>query len=1529
MSTINAKLSLNKTPQAVDNNTLVFAKNIKVLKDNTITCDTSIDQILSFEEGEVLVGEIVGVNNKIYYLTNIGTVDNNIVKNYSKIIEYDEEFKTTRRINCNWQYNGGTITGYTTINNTNDIILTICEHSALIDVPIKHINITKSVDNEDESLYTQNPNIPITNLTLLATYTKTIPNGVYQFFIRYKIRDNFYTSWFPCSKECFAGTSNIVKTIQGQLKHVNIHRDASKSFIFSVDHLYKDEYAANYQNYQLGFILSHDDAVVARSWKSFSFDTKEIYFDYDKSSIKEVNIDDMLDTAYELFNVKNITYYKNKLYISNYKETDFNPNLSNIASKVNVTLVQKELDTGVTISIGDGVLESTGLYNDVFDKWKGDNVNILFGKSEYNILTSISSTESVINSADNEKYVLTASAYWTFKNDPDIAIINHCETDITEFYEEGSFKIPIVTQTAPAPNYDPFYGGDNWLYKFSSWSDKSAFIINTGKHPFEKIAKFKNRWYHISKGTATKRGTAMTNLSDNGFMVDDIGFSNAELNDLDTYFGDLLFDYITSTAPSTVLNGVYIIDALNNKHFVKGKREYIDNKNNALYFGGIPVATTAPLSENELKTKAIELLTSYIIGVNEDGSYVANIDGEIIVFDSYQISYSNFEYKLESTNVGNDSLWMRKYTVAATRKNSTIYCTCAINPRFISEDYIDAQYNTLLPFTDYDFYIHYVKQNGVATNGFYINTVQKSIYNNPSALSVIYPIFDNIVIPDGYVGCFISIYKSGIDVCRLFNHELSDDGYHYADCLDADTLLYNLNKDLIVLDSNGVEVNIKSDGSGDGVYLSSGTTDPVALFGNSGTIRWPKRNTEEARYEAIAPITITITTDQEETYNCFMVGNAITTNHMELIYNTSQNISTIVDWLALVKEQYPLFEYDITELTSSKISLTLSSNGDIKHIAYGKATDSQDAKINAKNNRAKANPISNYDYYWLKINSKNNASDNDKQLIKLTPYIKKTEAPVHYDSFNTLNMPGHVCKVYKLDRDVANNIYCSGNDVYVKNITTNNFIQLNENDSYVPLNTSKAAYILSNFNLNYVSLTEDLNPQIRSFAETSEDKKLRQIVYSVNSMTSSYILELATMYHDYTRKYYYVINNKSITNFDNTIRSSDANMDEAYKDIYRFKPEDYYMIPTNRGIIVNLFNIVNNIYIHTEQSLFKFTGSNSLSSEGQEVKLKESDVFDTGITEVFDSKYGYAGIKNKNHSLVMFNAYVFYDKQANTIYAYAGDSQIAPISGSIQKILTEYDVTDINFVSDEKNDRFYMNIRIGGDNILLSYNTKLKSFVSIHDFDYDRAFNSRTNTYFIKTFNDQSYIFSLAKKYKSLSYDKLYKQSLISIIDMPPIEDITKNYILASAVDIIINDDYEHIKVLNYLNWIISSINWYNTSDNMAEENLDANYPGDYLRIYTDTCSTDIINLNPRSNDEALNNKNFYQKPRYNCGIWSFNYFKNIKNTSDIFNYNTRVTSPDNNSLIYGKYFVIRFIFKDHNFKLENININSNDYEKV
>jgi hypothetical protein len=69
MSKIIPKLNLNKTPQQVENNSLIFAKNIKLLPDGTIGPDISLQEIDSnivTENIKGYLGHIVGLDNVVY-----------------------------------------------------------------------------------------------------------------------------------------------------------------------------------------------------------------------------------------------------------------------------------------------------------------------------------------------------------------------------------------------------------------------------------------------------------------------------------------------------------------------------------------------------------------------------------------------------------------------------------------------------------------------------------------------------------------------------------------------------------------------------------------------------------------------------------------------------------------------------------------------------------------------------------------------------------------------------------------------------------------------------------------------------------------------------------------------------------------------------------------------------------------------------------------------------------------------------------------------------------------------------------------------------------------------------------------------------------------------------------------------------------------------------------------------------------------------------------------------------------------------
>ena len=396
-----------------------------------------------------------------------------------KIFEYDEVTNTFSIVKCSWKYSGGKkINGCVSVNGSGEHILTICEYgfddNTLI--PIKHININKCSESDDESFYTQAPNIPISNLRLSGRYIKNIPAGVYQFFIRYKIHDGFYTSWFPCSKELFAGTRKITNTLQGTLKHVDLHEDSNNSFVFTIEHLYP-EYCYKYEQFQLGFILSAEGGVFARSWKHFDMtlaSTVSIYFDYDKTDIEDINIDNLLETNYDVFNVNNVAQYKNKLYIANYIETDFNdPVLQINADKIKITFDLHELtipsgyylnniplndaENGIYTSFGD--IQINDIYYDsvycdisrantiteevILDL--GYHVNMpYYVAPPINVDPEIVKL-SFIDSSDNVHDLITYSQPITLLNENYDTVINtvidYIKQNIVGITSDGSFKI--------------------------------------------------------------------------------------------------------------------------------------------------------------------------------------------------------------------------------------------------------------------------------------------------------------------------------------------------------------------------------------------------------------------------------------------------------------------------------------------------------------------------------------------------------------------------------------------------------------------------------------------------------------------------------------------------------------------------------------------------------------------------------------------------------------------------------------------------------------------------------------------------------------------------------------------------------------------------------------------------------------------------------------------------------------------------------------------------------------------------------
>ena len=402
------------------------------------------------------------------------------------------------------------------------------------------------------------------------------------------------------------------------------------------------------------------------------------------------------------------------------------------------------------------------------------------------------------------------------------------------------------------------------------------------------------------------------------------------------------------------------------------------------------------------------------------------------------------------------------------------------------------------------------------------------------------------------------------------------------------------------------------------------------------------------------------------------------------------------------------------------------------------------------------------------------------------------------------------------------------------------------------------------------------------------------------------------MYKTYTRRVYSIIEENTLTHFTNTIRSSVLVGDEAKVYMYKFLTTDYYNVPTDKGVIINLVAVGDNILVHTQNSL--------TASGGEDVQMKESEVFDTGIQELFGSEYGYAGLANKKHQILSEFGYTFWDRDSGRIYLYTGNAQMKVLSDDITKLLRRANMSNLYLADDYYNNRIFVCIYFSDNKVAtLSYDFVAKSFISVHDFEFNNHFKTKTKCYFIH--NNKAI-------YKVGTSEGSYGPFITIDNGVYP-----KHNTEDCIVDVIYNDRFEIIKTLNTLQWVCNKIESFDTQINMAEETFtvepyEKRYKGDALRFYSDSCMTDKIDISSRSNDERLRDPlefynikpkpNSYTKVRYNLGKWTFNYFRNILNRKE------NPVSPrhlaQEDTLIYGKYFVARFIFnRNINFKFEDV----------
>lgn len=367
MSNIKPVLSLNKHPNNCENLSLVDAENVQL--SNDLATFISEKSLISgnFEERIIqnindnietdintikIVGYIPCNIEFVLFVINandITSTSENGINLY--LLRYDEKTDSFTGKYDGLKYYNGTILGTFTYNGRGQLVIAYGESDAVIDVPLKTINlgtfdemINKS-DNTDLNLDDNKvpicPEVYIPRFDNIQIVGGNINKGFYDFFVRFKINKNDYTKWFFVYTQ-FVGSLNkynIIKTYQvdsttratqGCVDHIDVKDLVSINTIkFNILFPWMETQKIPYEELQLCYICQTNDSTIG-----FKTSDLNINLDYEGGVIyinditlsndlfnEEIVVDDLVD-YYNYYNVKNIINYQNRLYISNYKEKE-------------------------------------------------------------------------------------------------------------------------------------------------------------------------------------------------------------------------------------------------------------------------------------------------------------------------------------------------------------------------------------------------------------------------------------------------------------------------------------------------------------------------------------------------------------------------------------------------------------------------------------------------------------------------------------------------------------------------------------------------------------------------------------------------------------------------------------------------------------------------------------------------------------------------------------------------------------------------------------------------------------------------------------------------------------------------------------------------------------------------------------------------------------------------------------------------------------------------------------------------------
>ena len=308
------------------------------------------------------------------------------------------------------------------------------------------------------------------------------------------------------------------------------------------------------------------------------------------------------------------------------------------------------------------------------------------------------------------------------------------------------------------------------------------------------------------------------------------------------------------------------------------------------------------------------------------------------------------------------------------------------------------------------------------------------------------------------------------------------------------------------------------------------------------------------------------------------------------------------------------------------------------------------------------------------------------------------------------------------------------------------------------------------------------------------------------------------------------------------IRSGNITNNQIYNS-REFDINDVYLVPKNKGKIVNIEEGQDFLYIHTETTLFRTIGANKAAVDNTDnlLYLKVGDIFQTPLFEIQHSDLGLMGTQHKFSCFLCEYGYGFIDADKNKMFL-IGDKGIKVLSsdGLINKFKELLSTSYVNspFIGesisvefDDYTERLF--VVIGNTCLLYSFiNQGWLCFTT-----YIPDFVFKTRKYFYSLKNNKVY------KHNELRRNNVvYGTKIDSIANVVlPTVDKEQNYYLINGVSFK-NDVFDALRFKNSYQ-DTGEVELFEISNAETVENINGNvrkFRGDYLFYMIRDYCTDL-----------------------------------------------------------------------------------------